>query len=215
MSWKTTSQNINYKPSGYLWGTLHPDMVALAELAQIQGNWLNLAAGDGRYNELLIDKCDTVTAFDLDQNALDRLVEHIPTEKRAKIQLKTGNLTTRLPFDDNEFDGGICTGTLHLFDETTLRGIFKEIFRIMKPQARFIMDFAVDIKRVLSDGSLHRIEGETPYSSEEGKRILGDIFRAMSYDLKEGEVPDFPVENFDIKYTFSCGVLSLSVVVTK
>ncbi len=214
MNWKTTSEDINYKPSpsGYVWGTLNPDLVTVAERANINGAWLNLAAGDGRYNELLIDKCESLTAFDLDKNALDRLVEHIPPSQREKIELAVGDLTNPLPFSTDQFDGCLSTGILHLFHEAVLHKIFAEIFRILQPQASFIMDFAVDIEREYADGSLHIIEGEPQYTLDEGQRFLGDIFRDMHYEFRVGTVPDFPVNNFDRQYIFRCSVLSVLAI---
>jgi len=213
MNWKTTSTKINYDlgPNVYVWGSLHPDMLALANQATIRGSWLNLAAGDGRYNELLMDKCTSIIAFDLDQAALDRLVERAPVSQRGKLQPALGDLTHPLPFDDNELDGCLCTGILHLFNEDVLRSIFKEILRVLKPQATLIFDFAVDIRRECTDGTLYNIEDEPKYSIEDGRRILRSVFRGIPHTLRQGAVPDFRVTNHDREYVFRCNVLTVLV----
>ncbi len=214
MDWKTTAKEINYTPNsqGYIWGTLHPDIVELAAQANIHGNWLNLAAGDGRYNELLIDSCESITALDLDQKALDRLAERLSLPQRNKVKLVAGDITTPLPFGDHQFDGCLSTGTLHFLKPDVLRTVFGEIFRVLRPQASLIMDFAVDIERECPDGSRYVIEDEPQFTLDEGKNLLADIFQNAQYDLRVGTVPDFPVNNFDLTYIFRCNVLSLLVV---
>ncbi len=94
-----------------------------AERANIHGTWLNLAAGDGRYNNLLVARCQSIIAFDLDEKALHRLVERLPATHRGKIRSVVGDMTAPFPFPAGEFDGCLCTGVLHLFKEPVLRRI--------------------------------------------------------------------------------------------
>ncbi len=211
MNWRSTSKNIKYDlgPDNYVWGVQHPVIIGLAERANIHGTWLNLAAGDGRYNNLLVDRCQSIIAFDLDEKALHRLVERLPATHRGKIRSVVGDMTAPFPFPAGEFDGCLCTGVLHLFKEPVLRRIFEEIFRVLRPRSSFIMNFAVDIERKFPDGSSLLIDGEPHFTLEEGRRILRDVFREADYELIEGQVSDFPVNNFDCQYIFGCNVLSL------
>jgi len=211
MKWKTTSKDINFDlgPDRYVWGVPHPDIIALSERTTIRGTWLNLAAGDGRYNDLLLDRCESVVAFDMDEKSLQRLIERVQPPNRSKIQPQVGDITAPLPFESNRFDGCLCTGVLHLLEATTVRQVFAEVFRVLRPESCMIMDFAVDIQRELPDGSMYLVDGEPRYSLDDGQRLLDDVFTGVDHETRTSTVPDFPVENFDMTYVFRCNVLSL------
>src|SRR3990167_2199248 len=135
------------KPS--IWGTGDKDSLELLKKIEIHGKWLNLAAGDGRYNLNLLEKADSVVASDIDESALDKLRQNTPDELRAKLQTEVFDVTKKFPFENDSFDGVFCTGTLHLFPTEILRQILSEIDRILKPSGRILIDFATDIKRIL------------------------------------------------------------------
>ena len=62
------TEGINYFETSKvsIWGTGDKDTLELLKKVEIRGKWLNLAAGDGRYNLNLLEKADFVVASDID-----------------------------------------------------------------------------------------------------------------------------------------------------
>lgn len=83
-----------------------------------------MAAGDGRYNDILLKKADKVVATDIDESTLSKLYHNTPDKLRDKLETKTNDLTEDFPFKDESFDRIFCTGTLHLFPERRGRNNF-------------------------------------------------------------------------------------------
>jgi len=143
-----------------IWGTGDKDTLELLNQIEIRGKWLNLAAGDGRYNLNLLEKADFVVASDIDESALKKLWQNTPDKFKAKLKTEVFDITKNSLFENNTFDGVFCTDTLHLFPKEILRQIFSEIDRILKPNGRILIDFATDIKRILPDGKLYTRKSE-------------------------------------------------------
>ncbi len=148
------TEGIDYFTTGKtsIWGLDDKDTKQLLKKIEIHGKWLNLAAGDGRYNLNLLEKADFVVAGDIDESAISKLWHNTPEEYKAKLDTKAFNITKKFPFEDNSFEGIFCTGTLHLFPKEVLQKIISEIDRILKPNGKVIIDFATDIKRIYHSG---------------------------------------------------------------
>ena len=54
-----------------IWGIGEKDTLEFLKDIEIQGKWLNFAAGDGRYNLNLLENADSVVASDFDASALE------------------------------------------------------------------------------------------------------------------------------------------------
>jgi SAM-dependent methyltransferase len=192
-----------------IWGTGDKDTLEFLKKIEIHGKWLNLAAGDGRYNLNLLEKADFVVASDIDESALSKLQQNTPAKFKAKLQTKVFDITKKFPFEDNLFDGVFCTGTLHLFPKEILRQIFSEINRILKPNGRIIIDFATNIKRVLPDGKFYIRKSEPQYNLKEAAKFLNELLKNYEVQIIESEVPEEEIKTRGFVYKFSCKFILL------
>ncbi len=204
------TEGINYFDTGKasIWGTGDKDTLEFLKKIEIHGKWLNLAAGDGRYNLILLEKADFVVASDIDESALSKLRHSTPEEYRKKLDIKAFDITKKFPFEDSLFDGIFCTGTLHLFPREVLRQIVFEISRVLKPNGKIIIDFATDIKRVSPNGKLITFGKEPLYDLKNAKRILETLFENYHIQMHESKV----VEDFEAAnppYTLNCKFIIL------
>lgn len=202
------TEGINYFETGKvpIWGTGDKDTLELLKKIEIRGKWLNLAAGDGRYNLNLLKKADFVVASDIDASALSKLWHNTPEEYRTKLDTKVFDITKKFPFENNSFDGVFCTGTLHLFPKEVFEKIFLEIDRVLKSNGRVILDFATDIKRISPDGKLVTFGNEPLYTLEEAKTTLKNLFKNYKVKTYESEViEDF--EGANPSYTLNCKMI--------
>ncbi len=190
------------KPS--IWGTGDKDTLELLKKIEIRGKWLNLAAGDGRYNLNLLEKASFVIASDIDESALDKLWQNTPDKFKAKLQIEVFDVTKKFPFENNSFDGVFCTGTLHLFPKEILRQVFSEIDRILKSHGKILIDFATDVKRILPDGKLYLRKSEPQYKLEEAAKFLKELLKNYKVQIVESEVPEEEIKTRGFVYRFSC-----------
>lgn len=152
---------------------------------KLRGIWLNLAAGDGRYNLNLLEKADFVVASDIDESALDKLKQNTPDKYKSKLRTEVFDITQKFPFDNASFDGVFCTGTLHLFPKEISRQIISEIDRVLKPNGRVVIDFATDIKRTSPSGKSKKFNDEPNYKLGPAKKFLKNSFK--NYKIKTYE----------------------------
>ncbi len=146
----------------------------------LRGNILNIAAGDGRFNNKLLEISDSVTAIDIDEKELNILKENSDSNN---LITKVVDITKRFPFEDSSFDGIFCTGTLHLFDVETVKSILKEIKRVLKPNGKIVLDFATDIKRLDKEGNIVTFEGEGSYSTSEAVELFEKELNDFSLNI--------------------------------
>jgi ubiquinone/menaquinone biosynthesis C-methylase UbiE len=204
------TEGINYFTTGEtsIWGTGDNETLEFLEKEEIKGKWLNLAAGDGRYNLNLLKKADFVVASDIDESALSKLYHTTPEKYRARLETKVFDVTKPFPFDDASFDGIFCAGILHLFSRDIFRKIFHEMDRILKSEGKAIIDFATDIKRVSPDGKLIVFGNEPQYTLDEAKELLKEIFKKYKIRIQELQVFEEEFKASNPPYKFSCkGVL--------
>ncbi|MBN2095691.1 MAG: class I SAM-dependent methyltransferase [Candidatus Aenigmarchaeota archaeon] len=199
------TEGIDYFATGKdsIWGRGDEDTLKLLQKTAIQGRWLNLAAGDGRYNQFLLEKADSVTASDIDESALSKLWHNTPEKYRPSLETKAFNLTGKFPFEDASFDGVFCTGTLHLFPRDILQKVISEIGRVLRPGGRVILDFSADIKRFSPDGKLVTFGKEPLYTLNDAKKTLEVLFREYKTEMHDSAVvEDF--EGANPPYTLNC-----------
>lgn len=111
------------------WGKEEQETIDELKKINFNGKVLNLAAGDGRFNEYILKTSENVIAIDIDKEDLMKLVSNCPKYLKDKLEIKCVDVIKRLPFEDNTFDGVFCTGTLHLFDLEIINNILEEIDR--------------------------------------------------------------------------------------
>lgn len=203
------TEGIDYFKTGKdsIWGPGDKDTLELLRNTDIHGKWLNLAAGDGRYNVNLLKKADLVVASDLDESALSKLWHNTPEEYRTKLTTKVFDLTKKFPFEDESFEGVFCTSTLHYFPEKVLQGIFLEIDRILKKRGRLIVEFATDMKRVFPDGNLYIRKSEPLYTFEEAVSLLRKLLKNYEVHITESAVLPEQVKTEHLEYTLSCRLI--------
>lgn len=133
------------------------------------------------------------------------LWRNIPLAYRKKLELKPFDITKRFPLANNSFDGVFCTGTLHLFPRRSLRQIIAEIDRVLKPNGKVVIDFAVDISRTSLNGNGRSIIfGKEPlYTLKEAIIVLKTLFENYKIQIHTSEVlEDFQGAN--PPYTLRC-----------
>lgn len=194
---------------GSIFGPGDEPMIALLEKSPPLGKWIDCGAGDGRYAKQILKSADSLVAFDIDPRALDKLRRDLDEELRDKLILQTGDLNKTLPFADGHFDGAFCSSTIHQFSERTIRSVFAEMLRIVRPGGRVLVDFFHDIERVMSDGNLYIYPGEISYDAAVAKRIIDESFSGRNVNVLESRiVEDFETDNGVVKYKFN-GNLSI------
>lgn len=204
------TKGINYFKTNKtsIWGKGDKDTLEFLKRTEMHGKWLNIAAGDGRYNLNLLKKADFVVASDIDESALSKLQHNTPQKYREKLDTKVFDITKKFPFENNSFDGIFCTGTLHLFPKEVLQQIIFEIDRILKLGGKIIIDFATDIKRISPSGKLITFGKEPLYTLNDAKRILKNFFSNYQTQMYESEVAEHS-ESANPPYILNCKFIIL------
>ena len=199
-----------------MWGKEDGATYDLLSQENITGTWLNLASGDGRYNSLLIEKADAVIACDKDLGALESLSSKLPPKFQNKLTTLVFDINQDFPFEENCFDGILCTGALHLFSRNKLKHIFSEIQRILKKDGIFIFDFATDIKRIDSSGELYKFKKTEPeYTLSQAMNMLETFLSDYIISIEESEVQEEHIRLENISYQFTCKFLLVSARLRK
>lgn len=176
------------------WGEEEKETIQAIEKIAFKGRILNIAAGDGRFNEELLKLADEVVAVDINEEELKELEEKCPKELKDKLNIKSMDITKRFPFEENTFDGIFCTGTLHLFDVETIKTILKEIKRILKNNGKILLDFATDISRLDSNNNLVVFDNEGNYTVEQAIKLFENNLKNFIINI---EVASFKEENLE------------------
>lgn len=203
------TEGIDYLTTGKdsIWGA--GDKETLEELKSVvfRGRWLNLAAGDGRYNNLILAQASEVVATDIDQSALAKLEITTPDNLRGKLKTRRMNLLDKFPFGDGSFNGVFCAGTLHLFPRERIEDVFREVKRILDKSGEVFIDFATDISRLLPDGKQRDKTNETSYTTEEAESMFRENFGDFNLKITRHKVPDETVTIGELSYVFSCNYI--------
>lgn len=195
-----------------VWGTEDFATMKLLNCIETGGKWLNLCAGDGRFNHVLLEKVDEVIAVDIDGGALEKLVRVTPDHLKNKLITKIMNVVEPFPFPDGTFDGVFSVGTMHLFPKQVFQNIFLEMKRVLKSGGRMVMDFATDIKRTYPDGSLWIVENEPNYTQKEALTFLKEVFKDCQTNFTVESVEPEKVTLGDREYIFTSNFILVDAV---
>lgn len=176
------------------WGIEEQETLNAIKKIGFRGKLLNIAAGDGRFNNKLLEIADSLTAIDISEDELELLKKECPNNLKSKLSVKKVDITEYLPFKDETFDGIFCTGTLHLFGKEQLKKILIEIKRVLKPDGKLVLDFATDIKRLDDSNNLVIFPGEESYSFEEATTLLKKLLKDFKLTIEDSI---FTEENLD------------------
>ncbi len=207
----TFTEDLDYSqtPKQSIWGNGDPETLQvlkkLASEKKLFGKWLHFAAGDGRYNNMLLSYASKVVATDIDTSALQKLQKTTPKELSSKLLIQVQNITEPFSFKNNSFNGVFNTGTLHLFPKSIIKSIIKETCRVLKPHGLFIFDFATDVKRIKEDGTFAG-RSNIIYSKRSARTILSELLEKQVFKTQfiACHVPPEKVISGDGTYTFSC-----------
>lgn len=184
-----------------IWGD--GEQATLQEIDALKpgGNWLDLAAGDGRYVPELVEKVDFLTLVDIRPDDATAAINSLTDIQRIRVKSVFADLTKTLAFKNEEFDGVFCTGTLHLFSEDELRHFFAEIDRILKPSGRLIVDFATEISKTFKDGRVEAGDENLNYSTDQARKLLTDVLKGYDTNLQVSTYTDdvYNVEGYGYK----------------
>lgn len=169
--------------------------------------WVNLAAGDGRYNTIIASIAKKVVDVDIDRGALNKLLENTTEQYRGKLQLETFNLVEKFPLESGMYDGVFNSGTLYLFPEEVFVKMASEISRILKVGGYIAIELAVNIKRVSPKGEAVVFGDEPLYSREEAIGVMNRAFPGFDMKYSDGDMVKCPVPEANPPYDFSCDTL--------
>ena len=176
------------------WGIEEKETTKAIEKIGFKGRILNVAAGDGRFNEKLLELADEVIAVDINEKELKELEEKCPKDLKNKLSIRCIDITKKFPFEQNTFDGIFCTGTLHLFDMQTIKDILSEIKRVLKNNGKILLDFATDISRLDFNNNPVTFNNEGHYTTEQGINIFQDNLKGFAINIEKAS---FKEENLD------------------
>ena len=204
------TEKIDYSKTGEksIWGSGDKETLEILNNLEVKGKWLNLAAGDGRYNQNLLKKADCVLASDIDEDALQKLQRTASENYKHKLDVKAFDITKTFPLDDNSFDGVFCTGILHLFPKDVLKKIALEIDRVLRPNGKIVIDFVADGERKRLNGKIIKSRGRPTYTLIEAKKMLEDIFKTYRIKMYVSELVD-DLQKTDPPYTLNCKFIIL------
>lgn len=176
------------------WGIEEKETLDAIKKMNMQGTILNLAAGDGRFNNYLLEYADKVIAVDKSVSELEILKSNCPEHVTNKLETQVVDITQKTPFTDSTFDGIFCTGFLHLFKKDIIANIITEMKRLLKNGGSIIWDFATDIKRLDKNNNPIIFPEEGNYATEETITFFKEQLTDFDIDI---EVSTFKEENLD------------------
>lgn len=110
------------------------------------GNILDLGSGSGRH--LMKIKKGKMYLQDFSKKMI-KLAEQKAKKEKIKAEFSVSEMT-KIPYEDNFFDGAICISALHCVEgEQNRKKVIEEIHRVLKPKAQaFIAVWNSESKRL-------------------------------------------------------------------
>lgn len=129
-----------FKERGRVFHDPHPDVVQLADdLQPADGKRiLDLGSGSGRHVIHLAKAGFTVHGLDNAQHGIDMTQQWLADEK-LEAELHPGDMTERLPFDDDFFDAMISIQVIHHARLETIEATIAEVARVLKPNGAILI----------------------------------------------------------------------------
>lgn len=197
----------------FTWGIEEPETLSAINKVGFQGKILNLAAGDGRFNNELLELANRVIAVDIDPNELAKLKSNCNSNFKNKLSTQTLDITKKLPFVDKTIDGVFCTGTLHLFNVETIKMILEEIKRVLKIDGKIVIDFATDIIRLAKDGQ--KVIYDNNYTLEDATNLFKNEFKDYSISIEISTFEEKDLEDGAGYKSIKGNFLIISAIKTK
>ena len=102
-------------------------------VAAKDGLGLDVACGTGFFTRSLSQKMRLVYGIDISMGMLEKATEYAQEKGIENIRFARSK-AEQLPFQDGVFDGVICSGALHTFQDTA--EALSEMARVMKTSAQ-------------------------------------------------------------------------------
>ncbi|MEE3716133.1 class I SAM-dependent methyltransferase [Tumidithrix elongata RA019] len=94
---------------------------------------LDLCCGSGQATEVLVKHFQDVTGLDASPFAIARSRQNVPAATYVEA------FAEAMPFGDRQFDLVLTSTAMHEMEPQQLRQIIQEVFRVLKPDGRFII----------------------------------------------------------------------------
>ncbi len=179
----------------------------LKRLVKPSSKWVNLASGDGRYNNLIASVADKVIDVDIDECALQKLYENTLEIFKSKLTLKSFNIVKPFPLESNTYDGLFSSGTLYLFPEDIFINIAKETSRILKVGGYIALEWAINIRRISPTGEPIVFGTEPLYDREKTINVIQKAFPNFKISFIDGEKVYSEESEANPPYEFYCDTL--------
>jgi SAM-dependent methyltransferase len=129
-----------FKDKGHVFREIHPDVAQLAEdLRPSTGKLvLDLGSGTGRHIIYLAQQGFDVYGFDNAAYGIE-LTQQWLAEEGLSANLHLGDMTAKLPYDDNFFDAIVSIQVIHHARLEIIEALIAEIARILKPQGQLLV----------------------------------------------------------------------------
>jgi len=140
----------------------------------LKGKWfVDIGGSYGRLTDTYYDRYTNPLIIDYSLKTLQKNYKYLK-DKYPNIDLIAANAYS-LPFAQNTFDGGLMVRVLHHIEKP--QEYFKEVYRIFKPNATYIQEFAnkLHLKAVLSSilKFNFKIFSKEPYQQPNKKNYEG------------------------------------------
>lgn len=160
-------------------------------LKKQKGNVLDLGSGAGRH--LMKIKNGKMYLVDFSEKMIE-LAKEKAKKENIDAEFAVSDLT-KLPYEDNFFDGAICSSTLQCVEgEKNREKVVKELFRVLKPGAQIeIGVWDIKSKRFKNAPKEKyvgwRDKGKRYYYLYEEKEVLS-LFKKVGFKIKE-KIPSY------------------------
>ena len=156
------------------------------------GLGLDVACGTGFITRHLAQKMRLVYGIDISMGMLEKAVEYAGEKGIENIRFAR-SMAEKLPFPDGVFDGVICSGALHLFQDTA--EALNEMARVMERGARLVVQTFVKLDLSNFRKSFECLGAGNPFVAEaleavhffdveELERYLSQTgFKGFAYDI--------------------------------
>lgn len=162
---------------------------------------LDLGCGTGRHTIALAKEGFEVYGIDISRNALKVCRERLK-EENLEADLQFADIYKPLPYEDDFFDGMISASTLHHAIIKDIKGLIKELARVLQPSAVMMIDvptsiddFHPDSRQAIEPGTFVRTksaEKGIPHHVFKDKKELKDFFgnfEVIKIALKKVNIP--------------------------
>lgn len=104
----------------------------LAELPHDAGPLLELGCGQGHDALYVASRGYFLHALDFSSVAIERATRNLRAHPGSDVDFRQHDIAEALPFADGSFDGIFSYLSLHYFDDSTTRSVFRELYRVAR-----------------------------------------------------------------------------------